>query len=455
MKFFSESQLFKRITEHLTNTLYPNDAKINFLIIEFQLIQKIMAFFFFMKPRTASLIYAIFSPFFYIENLQFVEILKTNLKPKNEIEVPKIKMFYIDTFNLSCFMCQYNYPDFNYVNDQTTCSFKLIFNDIEKINIDYFLRYFNKFLIICEQFISSNRVCDYDNNNLKNRANIYNSLIEQYYASNIWGHLSASELILSNYQKSILLGCLGSDGYIPNGSKKIHFSQAKLHMYYFNETCVEFCNFIGRSCVRNTLGEHGSGQPNHCDLTSISHSYVEMLKKDWYQPKKKIPQSCLNIFNEVVFVNWVCGDGGVCMDGGLKICTQGYDRNCCENLSTKIISLFKLDKNSVYPSPVRKNSVKEFVVYITKESLDKIFEKLISKTHIPSGFLYKFDNKIPKDIKKYTLNVKLNQSGHLNDFLIRNMGQNSLFRLYRDISNPTKPFTIYYYYLLLLLFIYY
>lgn len=147
-----------------------------------------------------------------------------------------------------------------------------------------------------------------------------NCNVHYEHISNHWSTCGEPEL--SEYQKSLLIGALLSDGSVnENGSMSIYSSNKQFLKWLSDELSFmsynQKLNDLGSDRQKRNIksGFDTDRNADYSDVYTITvpkHSFTENLRKWYSSGQKRIPNIQIN--NDIVKV-WYCGDGGLNWSG--------------------------------------------------------------------------------------------------------------------------------------------
>lgn len=206
-----------------------------------------------------------------------------------------------------------------------------------------------------------------------------------------FSRIQLSNIKLSSYAKSVIIGILLSDGWtqITSGSKNatFFFEQSLAHFPYiwqvFNilsHYCPSFLKFkirIEKKVNRkNTFSLFFYSRAMPC-ITEIHNLFYS-------SGKKILPNNIFELLDPIALAHWICGDGKA-RTHGLMLNTESFSLIEVVKLINVLIIKYNLE------CTLRKVREDQYAIYIRQNSM-KLLIKLV-KPYIDPSMLYKI---IPK-----------------------------------------------------------
>jgi hypothetical protein len=116
-------------------------------------------------------------------------------------------------------------------------------------------------------------------------------------------------------------------------------------------------------------------------LTRSLPCLTEYYNLFYLNGKKIVPNNIHNLFNEVAFTHWICGDGTPTQSGGLTLCTDSYTLLEVNNLINVLIIRYDLI------CTIHTHRENQYRIHISKKSMN-IVRTLVSN-HMPNSMKYK------------------------------------------------------------------
>jgi LAGLIDADG DNA endonuclease family len=194
-------------------------------------------------------------------------------------------------------------------------------------------------------------------------------------------------IIPTNYEKSIMIGLLLSDGWInkkENWNPRIGFKQSIKFYFYFWNVFTElsiFCSgypWLVKNIKRGKL--FYTLEFNTRRLLSFNELYYLFYDVASNKKVKIIKPELFFYFNEIVFAHWIMGDGAK-KNKGIILCTDNFTFKEVIILMNILLLKFNI-KSSIH---LEKNKPR---IYVTYKELLRIWMAL--KPYIHESMLYKF-----------------------------------------------------------------
>jgi len=195
--------------------------------------------------------------------------------------------------------------------------------------------------------------------------------------------LVSSMVKLSNYNKSIIIGLLLSDGWLTFASKtnknaRLGFKQTVNNAYYV----LFIFNELSHYCSYPYYAESKRSGKVHYNLGFFTRGlpcFTELHPLFYINNVKIIPEDIYNLLTPVALAHLIMGDGGF-KSKGIYICTDSYTIQDTVRLMSVLIIRYDL-KCTLHKA----SNEQGYRIYISRNSLYKV-KKLVKSYFIPSMY---------------------------------------------------------------------
>ena len=214
----------------------------------------------------------------------------------------------------------------------------------------------HRYIIKSCEYCSNDFFCRNDKIKTKKTCNsdCYQKLIEK---NNIY--------IFDKNTLDIINGSLLSDGCITKShiAKNYHYTHFCKNEEYINYLISKLnINMSKHYLSPKKSGKYISKGGFYIN-SKYSVSFTEM-RKIWYPDGKKIVPYNIEL-NPTVLLHWYLGDGTICNENGIELCTDSFDDNSMDILLERLFELdFLPHKNSYNRIDIPNKRVFEFLKYI-------------------------------------------------------------------------------------------
>jgi hypothetical protein len=197
-----------------------------------------------------------------------------------------------------------------------------------------------------------------------------------------------SMFLFTNFQLSVLVGLLLSDGWLNISSPKsknarLGFTQSFDKFEYFWLIFNIFAPFISnffylRVRSRNKINKYQSAMEFY---TRSLPCFTNLYSIFYLNQIKHVPLDIFNLFNPIVLAHWIMGDGQYVKSGGLLLCTDSFTLKEVVLLINVLIIKYDFKCSLHQPNPGK------YRIFISKTSMPKLQELVLP--YMVKSMLYK------------------------------------------------------------------
>jgi len=192
----------------------------------------------------------------------------------------------------------------------------------------------------------------------------------------------------NNYQYSVVIGLLLSDGWISYSTKfsktpRLGFKQSLNkfnYLFLVFSILSPFCNSLPSIVTSKNKNLSLSYAVNF--FTRSLPCIIDLHLLFYKNNKKVIPQNIYNLLDPIALAHWIMGDGQR-RDYGLVLCTDSFSIAEVVRLENVLILRYDLI------CTIRTNKIGQYRIYISAKSMDKLISILLP--YMDNSMLYKLN----------------------------------------------------------------